>query len=704
MKEKLTLQDIVDLLAKKNGLSKKDADAFFREFLEVVTNNIFNGEQVKVKDFGTFKLTRVSSRESVDVNTGEKIEIPAHYKLSFLPDKSLKDLVNKPFSQFETTLLEDAVSFDSLEESEEPAESPEDEDTSVDDTVEVIRQSGENLSLPKSDNEVERTKEDIETRIEGIKPLVSDIKKESEDKKTVKEEPKAVTPPAPSISYTYSYTTSSGKDDSSESITLVVPHNQIIIEPESDDVKPSVESPLVSEYKEEVYTDDSVDKETLDVEADSELDSDVPLSINKVQEKIDQLRDAIEALEKITWQGDSPENSLRDKPSVDEADVYNDEPSEQDEIADDEIPLTSRHSVAEEEAETEQEEDEDLDETFESEEMPLSPVGKETAEEDDTDEEPDILNENEREQRDGDLLKSLVAIDGDEQPEASNLPSRIDGVIEDEDSDLDFYDYDQQTEKKRKRRRIILIIFLLLVIGFGGYHFAKLFNDKVEYENYKGYSPRLTEGDTLPNSQVFQNLLDELAPADTIGESDTVLLDMNNEGTQASLPVTSSKPISQQVLPDESDEKPIVLDDDFEADSIGGGLGKVISNNLKIRVLRKAAYLKEMPQQETVNTTDNKPSVTTTSVQPATVAAIPATAVIKQGSTLRNLAGKYYGHGIFWVYIYEENKDKIKDFDNISAGLEIRLPDPKKYGINIRDPKSMDAARKKEQALFSGKR
>ena len=115
MSERLTLQDLIDLLAKKQGITKKDAEVFLRELITLISETIEQNEQVKIKDFGTFKLTKVSARKSVDVNTGEAIEIAAHYKLSFTPDKSLREAINRPFAHFESVILEEGVSFDNIE-------------------------------------------------------------------------------------------------------------------------------------------------------------------------------------------------------------------------------------------------------------------------------------------------------------------------------------------------------------------------------------------------------------------------------------------------------------------------------------------------------------------------------------------------------------------------------------------------------------
>lgn len=116
MSERLILQDLVDQLAKENNLTKKDAEAFFRELLSLIAETIETADSVKIKDFGTFKVVKVNSRKSVDVNTGAEIEIPAHYKLTFSPDKALKEKVNAPFAHFESVVLEEGVSFGETQE------------------------------------------------------------------------------------------------------------------------------------------------------------------------------------------------------------------------------------------------------------------------------------------------------------------------------------------------------------------------------------------------------------------------------------------------------------------------------------------------------------------------------------------------------------------------------------------------------------
>lgn len=135
MENKITLSDLIDLLAVQANISNSESEVFLKSLFEIITETLAKDEVVKIKDFGTFKLTPIQARESVDVNTGEKIEIPAHNRLSFSPATALKELVNKPFSHFETILLNEGVSFEGVEEEVETNEN-EDIETSSEQTIE----------------------------------------------------------------------------------------------------------------------------------------------------------------------------------------------------------------------------------------------------------------------------------------------------------------------------------------------------------------------------------------------------------------------------------------------------------------------------------------------------------------------------------------------------------------------------------------
>lgn len=104
------------MLTSKMGLEVAEAEAFITAMFKVVNEGLKEDKLVKIKGLGTFKLTKVSARESVDVNTGERIVIEGREKISFTPDNYMRDLVNSPFSQFETVVLSDGVDFSAIDE------------------------------------------------------------------------------------------------------------------------------------------------------------------------------------------------------------------------------------------------------------------------------------------------------------------------------------------------------------------------------------------------------------------------------------------------------------------------------------------------------------------------------------------------------------------------------------------------------------
>ncbi|WP_455253732.1 HU family DNA-binding protein [Prevotella melaninogenica] len=156
---KTAIQLITSALAKQHNLSAADAAAFVDAFFDIISSELKNGNQVKIKGLGTFKVQAVKPRESVNVNTGERVLIEGHDKISFTPDTVMKELVNKPFSQFETVVINDGVDTEELERI--PAEDSSDEVKSelVDETT-TKNTSEEKLLAEEERTEVEDTKEE----------------------------------------------------------------------------------------------------------------------------------------------------------------------------------------------------------------------------------------------------------------------------------------------------------------------------------------------------------------------------------------------------------------------------------------------------------------------------------------------------------------------------------------------------------------
>ena len=108
---KITIQDLASVLVERWHLGKKEASMFVNELFFVIQKSLDEEKNVKVKGLGTFKIIDVDDRESVDVNTGDRVLIEGHGKITFTPDALMKELVNKPFSQFETVVLNEGVDF-----------------------------------------------------------------------------------------------------------------------------------------------------------------------------------------------------------------------------------------------------------------------------------------------------------------------------------------------------------------------------------------------------------------------------------------------------------------------------------------------------------------------------------------------------------------------------------------------------------------
>ena len=183
---RLTIQEIAKVLITKNGLEQSEANRFATELFAVIQERLEKNDLVKVKGLGTFKVITVEARESVSVRTGSRVMIDEHSKITFTPDATMKELVNKPFSQFETVPLNDNVEFDDLKEQ---AADSEFEDIKNDLTEEEL------IQLEQMDQSEEPVAKIAEPVVEEPKeepkeePVVEEPKEEPKEE-PVTEEPK----------------------------------------------------------------------------------------------------------------------------------------------------------------------------------------------------------------------------------------------------------------------------------------------------------------------------------------------------------------------------------------------------------------------------------------------------------------------------------------------------------------------------------
>lgn len=140
------IKDLARFLVEKHGIKLADAELFISLMTEIINEGVHRERQVKIKGLGTFKLTSVSSRESIDVNTGERIVIEGRDKLAFAPDNAMKELVNQPFSQFETVVVNDGVELE--DEYKEQVE----ETAPAEEKKEIVEEKAvEEIELPREE-------------------------------------------------------------------------------------------------------------------------------------------------------------------------------------------------------------------------------------------------------------------------------------------------------------------------------------------------------------------------------------------------------------------------------------------------------------------------------------------------------------------------------------------------------------------------
>lgn len=170
---RIGMQELAAVLSKKRRLTKEQAENFVNNIFEVLNQGLETDRVAKIKGLGTFKLNSVRNRESVNVNTGERVVIEGHDKLVFTPEAMLRDMINKPFAQFETVLLNDGVDFAEMESTVDAV----DEDIASDDT-EIESEVDE--TLPDNTEENIADIEQIQTESEDV-PVKDEDESVSED-------------------------------------------------------------------------------------------------------------------------------------------------------------------------------------------------------------------------------------------------------------------------------------------------------------------------------------------------------------------------------------------------------------------------------------------------------------------------------------------------------------------------------------------
>lgn len=220
---KISIAELSEILVDKHNLQNQDSELFVASFFDIIQKGLEKDKLVKIKGLGTFKIIDVEARESINVNTGERVLIEGHNKITFTPDAPMKELVNKPFSQFDTVILNEGVEFDDM-----PIESDEQQDN--DDSVNIENQNG-----------LLEITEDISEETPIIIEPVTIVETQTNSETTID-------------SLETDVTEEPIKEEVIKSDEIAIPQEQDIVEPAISDkpqVTESEEAPVL-EYQEEV--------------------------------------------------------------------------------------------------------------------------------------------------------------------------------------------------------------------------------------------------------------------------------------------------------------------------------------------------------------------------------------------------------------------------------------------------------------------
>ena len=283
---KISLSDLAQRLAEKSGISQQDAELFIRKMFDVANEGLQSDKLVKMKWLGTFKVMAVKDRESVDVNTGERIIIEGRDKISFTPDNILKEIVNKPFAQFETVVVNDGVDFDEIDRKFENVEVdgpvsdstlesvPDSENSSVESFVEqdspatsgVIDFLDEENDAPVSDEMI----------VIGEKRLSQENVAEPEEKKPEGSEPAATEPAVfkPAVSEPEESESATSELETKESEVPAQNEVESVVSDEENESTLTEETPIA----EKVPSDEENSITEIPIEEEASSDEETPPS------------------------------------------------------------------------------------------------------------------------------------------------------------------------------------------------------------------------------------------------------------------------------------------------------------------------------------------------------------------------------------------------------------------------------------------
>lgn len=263
---KLSISEIAQVLVDNKGLSQKDAENFVAAMFDIIQTAMERDKLVKIKGLGTFKIIDVEARESINVNSGERVVIEGHGKVTFTPDASMKELVNKPFSQFETVILNEGVEFDDIEEEDSTEKEVSSDEQAKDDEPEVmpVAVAEEPISVTLSDNS---------DREKAIEQYIDSLAGNYEEQEPVAEKPVAEPEPVVEVHVA---------EESVKEVPVAEPAPAI----EPVEEKTTFEEPVEEEpIAQQDVTEDTNEEQVADNEEDGETDDDENANDDEEEER-----------------------------------------------------------------------------------------------------------------------------------------------------------------------------------------------------------------------------------------------------------------------------------------------------------------------------------------------------------------------------------------------------------------------------------
>ena len=264
---KNSLNGLADKLAEKSGLSQIEAELFIRKMFDVCHQGLAADKIVKMRWLGTFKVTSVKDRESVDVNTGERIVIEGRDKISFTPDNILKEIVNKPFAQFETVVVNDGVDFESIDKKYEDSLGDEEPDGSLESPKPIIEVFEPTIDVEKAAAADAKSTEYQEVAAEET-PLPDVVSEETAQSEAVS----SSEPPTSGVIDFLDI-----PEDSSEDSNVVVIGEDSTNEPQTTVSQEEPKEEIPSTASDDIQSDNREDYSESEVQSDGEADDEVEI-------------------------------------------------------------------------------------------------------------------------------------------------------------------------------------------------------------------------------------------------------------------------------------------------------------------------------------------------------------------------------------------------------------------------------------------